>query len=275
MAAFGFVLQVGASLAAPVHRSVGPPPLDIPLDTIEFASNSNSVLRGWFARGSSGRGVLLLHGVRSDRRSMLDRARFLHANGYSVLLIDLQGHGESGGEHVTFGYLEAMDAAAAIDELRQRLHGGPVAVIGTSLGGAACLLGEAPLDADAIILEAVYTDVVTAVRNLLKIKFGPPGTWLAPLLTMQLAPRLDIDPSSLRPIDTISTVRAPLLIVAGEQDRRTTLEDSRRLFRAAPEPKELWEVPGAGHIDFHEYAPAEYETRVLDFLEFYLGREST
>jgi hypothetical protein len=35
---------------------------------------------------------------------------------------------------------------------------------------------------------------------------------------------------------------------------------------AAPEPKTLWVGPGAAHVDFHRFAAAEYEHRVLEFL---------
>ena len=33
-----------------------------------------------------------------------------------------------------------------------------------------------------------------------------------------------------------------------------------------PEPKQLWLVPGAAHVDLDRFAGAEYERRVLDFL---------
>jgi len=51
--------------------------------------------------------VLLLHGVRADRREMLGRARFLNRLGYGILLIDLPAHGESPDDHITFGAREA------------------------------------------------------------------------------------------------------------------------------------------------------------------------
>jgi alpha-beta hydrolase superfamily lysophospholipase len=70
--------------------------------------------------GDAGRGaVLLLHGVRSYRRSMLSRAIFLHDIGYSVLLINLQAHGESAGKRITLGYLESRDVVAAREFLRR------------------------------------------------------------------------------------------------------------------------------------------------------------
>jgi len=253
-------------LAQPLQHPIGPPPEHIPLASIEFPSKSGHLLRGWFARGSGRGGVLLLHGVRSDRRSMLSRAGFLHGDGYSVMLIDLQAHGESEGEWITFGHLESLDAASAVALFRQQIPNEPIGVIGTSLGGAACVLGEEPLDVDALILEAVYPDVGTAIRNRLGLRLGAPGVWMEPVLTVQIKPRLGIDESSLRPVESITGIRAPVLIVAGEKDRRTTIEDSRRLFRAAPEPKEFWAVPGAAHVDFHRFSPAEYEARVLGFL---------
>ena len=59
---------------------------------------------------------------------------------------------------------------------------------------------------------------------------------------------------------------APLLLIVGEEDLHTTLAESRRLFAAAPEPKTLWVLPGAAHTNFHGFAGADYERRVLDFL---------
>jgi fermentation-respiration switch protein FrsA (DUF1100 family) len=71
---------------------------------------------------------------------------------------------------------------------------------------------------------------------------------------------------ALRPVDAIARIRAPLLLIAGAADLRTTPADAERLFAAAPEPKQLWVVPEAGHVDFHRVAPEEYEARVLQFL---------
>jgi len=59
-------------------------------------------------------------------------------------------------------------------------------------------------------------------------------------------------------------------VIAGTEDRHTTIVQSRRLFARAQAPKEMWEVPGAGHVDYHRAAPAEYEARVGGFLERHL-----
>ncbi len=62
----------------------------------------------------------------------------------------------------------------------------------------------------------------------------------------------------------------PKLFIVGMADRYTTLEESRQLFDAASEPKEMWAVSEAGHVDLHSIAREEYERRVLDFFGRYL-----
>jgi fermentation-respiration switch protein FrsA (DUF1100 family) len=205
---------------------------------------------------------------------MLGRARFLYDANFSVLLLDLQAHGESEGERITFGYLESADARSGVEFLRQELPGEPVAAIGSSLGGAACVLGRTPIQVDALVLEAVYPDLHQAVKNRLQLHLGPAGAWLAPLLTLQIRPRMGIDVNDLRPVDKIANIQAPVFIVAGALDRRTTVADSQRLFDAAPEPKQLWIIPGARHEDLHRYVGTEYEDRILQFLQLHMSRTS-
>ena len=264
-------LWFGGRWAAADHRRVGPPPRDLPARAVEFRSGTGDLLRGWFVPGAPpGGGVVLLHGSHETRRAMIGRARFLNRRGYAVLLFDFHAYGESEGARTSFGYGESRDAAAAVASLRSLVPDGPIAAVGFSLGGAACLLGDEPLAVDALVLEAVYTDIEDAVANRLRMRFGSVGPLLAPLLTGQLGWRWGIDAARLRPIDAIGRLRVPVFVIAGADDPRATIEDSRRLFAAAPQPKELWEVPGAAHVNFQRFAPQEYERRVLEFLDRYL-----
>ena len=73
-------------------------------------------------------------------------------------------------------------------------------------------------------------------------------------------------PVSLEDVDHIARLRCPILMIAGTADRNTTEEDTQLLFAAAREPKELWLVPDAGHVDFLRFAGDEYRRRVLAFL---------
>jgi fermentation-respiration switch protein FrsA (DUF1100 family) len=197
---------------------------------------------------------------------MLSRAEFLHALGYSVLLIDFQSHGESPGHRITFGDLESRDVVAALVELKRRAPGERLGVIGVSLGAAAFVLAEGRPPVNAVILESMYPTIEQAVSDRLRLHLGPAGPVLAPLLMMQIHARLGISAERLRPIDQVGSIGAPVLIVSGTHDRHTSIDEARAIFAAAQAPKTFWAVDGAAQVNLHTFAKAEYERRVATFL---------
>jgi uncharacterized protein len=254
---------------------VGDAPQDLMAQSVQIPidRSESAYVSGWFARSERrAGGVLLLHGVRSSRLQMIDRARFLKAAGYSVLLIDLPAHGESPGKRITFGAREGDGVHAAFDYLRRELPNEPIAVIGVSLGAASLVLSRPTPPPDAVILESMYPTITDAVAARLAIRLGYAGRSLAPLLIWQLPLRIGVTANELRPIDAIASLGAPVLIAAGTEDKHTTLTETRRIYSAAREPKELWAVQGAAHVDLHRFSPSDYEARVSEFLKAHLRR---
>ncbi|MDB6101861.1 MAG: esterase/lipase/thioesterase family active site protein [Gammaproteobacteria bacterium] len=262
-------------LTEPANRdiTIGRPPLDLEASNITFASGSGSLIHGWLSHGKPGQGaIILLHGLRGDRRDMVSRAEFLRARGYSVLLFDFQGHGESRGSRITFGDIESRDVTASIQYLHHKLPNEQVGVIGASLGAAAFVLAEGRPAVAVVVLEQMYPTIQQAVAGRARQYLGPLGPVFAPLLMAQMQARLEIPANRLRPIDRMAQLGAPVLIVNGTQDSYTPIEDARALFAAASDPKELWAVQGAGHVNLYAFAKAHYEQRVGDFLGRYLPR---
>ncbi len=272
--AAGSLHWLGRQLTAPTPRQVGLPPDDFPAQVVHVASDSGSLLAGWLHEADQPvAAALLLHPLRGDRSVMLGRARLLAAHGYHVLCLDFQAHGESPGQRITMGHLEAMDAAAGVGELRRRYPGLPVVAVGCSLGGAAVLLADHQQPPDALVLEAVFADVTNAIRHRLQMRLGRPGRWLSPLLTLQMKWFLDVDPADLRPSDRMTQVSSPVLLIYGEEDRHAPADDGEALRAnvAAGVPLEWWLVPAAGHVDFLRHDPDEYQQRVLGFLSRHLA----
>lgn len=258
----------GWMLGHSVQVRIGNPPADLNAELITFKSDTGANVQGWWCPLSSSRGVvLLLPGIRANRLSMVERARFLRKASYSVLLIDFQATGETKGDHITFGWKESRDVIAATEFIHHAAPTARIGIIGSSLGGAATLLATPPLKADAIVLEAVYPTIEIATRNRMENYLGPIGRTLTPLLLRQLHPRLGVSPKQLHPVEHIANIDCPVLIISGENDRNTRPEDTRMLFSRAQSPKQLWFVPKAGHVDLHKAAPEAYESRVLAFLE--------
>ncbi len=273
---FGWIaaaaLWIGGKQAEAHHRQIGPPPVDLGAHSVDFSDQDYQRLSGWWAPGRPGRGVVvLLHPLWKDRRAMLRRARALAQDGFGVLLFDFQSHGESSGDRPTFGWREAGDVRAAIEFVRAQAPKERVGAIGISLGGAAILLGPQPIDLDAVVLESVYPDLRSEIRNQLRQELGPLARLALPLFIAQVQPRLGVAAERIAPILGAERLARPLLLVAGERDQIVPLADEQRIFARAHEPKEMWIIPGTGHGDFYAGHPAEYEKRVFGFLVKYLS----
>ena len=169
----------------------------------------------------------------------------------------------------TFGLHEADEARVAFDWLKAHQRGAPVAVIGTSLGGAASLIGDAgPLPADALILQAVYPDIRHATRNRIAAFLSSgPAYLLEPLLSFQSFPRFGVQPSRLSPIEALPRYTGPVLIVGGMEDSSTPPAETRAMFAAARGTKQLWLVPAGGHAAISGLVDPAYRSHVKAFLE--------
>lgn len=269
LAFLGVAWLTAGALIAPANRPIGPPPEQWHVEEVELPSESGSDLAAWYIPNEQAKATLvLLHPLRTNRRAMLGRAQLFHDAGYAILLVDLQAHGESPGDNITVGYLERLDAAAAVDYVRARKPDSPIGVVGWSLGGAAALLAS-PLEIDALVLEAVYPTIQEAVNNRIAMRVGVLSHLLTPVLLVQIKPRLGISPADLCPIEHVSEIDCPVLIIAGDNDSHTTLAETKRLYGRGKEPKQLLIFEGATHTDLLNYDPENYR-KVVTFLDNHL-----
>ncbi len=263
---------VGSSLVAPHHHEIADPPVALNITEFTISSQSGAMLAGWASSTPDPRGVvLLLHGIWGSRQSMLDRIEMLDAAGFATVAIDFQSHGESEGEMITIGYLERHDVVAAIQYAREEYPQLPLGVIGVSLGGAAALMAQ-PMEMEALVIESVFPTVSDAINNRVRARLGdwyPLPAWL---LLAQFKPRVGVSPDRLRPIDHLQDVGCPILISSGSEDPHTTEAETRLMYESAKEPKTLWIVDGAAHVDLLTANPAGYRQEVIGFLETHLTK---
>lgn len=113
-----------------------------PAQNVSLVTGDKVKLAGDYYPGTSRNGVVLLHMMSETRRSWVDFSRALQARGFSVLAIDLRGHGESEGGpsgYRSFSDLEHQksinDVAAAVDFLKDRgIVAGNITLVGASIG---------------------------------------------------------------------------------------------------------------------------------------------
>jgi alpha-beta hydrolase superfamily lysophospholipase len=263
---------LGSLLMRATPGDVPPPPA--PARDLRLRSSDGLTLAAtyWPGRSDSSPAVLLLHGNGASRAALAGNAAWLAERGYAAMTLDLRGHGQSDAAPKSFGLAESHDVAAALAWLRQKGHP-RVGVVGVSLGGASVLLAEGgPLPADALVLQAVYPDIRSAIGNRIAGILGRPAALLLePLLSYQSRLRLGEWPARLSPIAALPSFRGAVFVVGGGEDGHTPPEETRALYAAARGPKALWIAPGLDHPQVSDVQSDEYRRRLLAFFERSIG----
>ena len=140
------------------------------------------------------------------------------------------------------------------------------------MGGATVLLAAVRIpEIRAVIAESAYTSVEDNISEGVRGLTGLPPFPFAPLIVFFGEREAGVDIRSVRPQDVVGQISPiPLLFIHGELDGLILPQNSRKLYEAAREPKELYIVQNAGHGGFLEAAPEEYPRRILAFLEKYM-----
>jgi dipeptidyl aminopeptidase/acylaminoacyl peptidase len=243
------------------------------LENISFAGADRRPLAGWYAPPKNGASIVLVHGTGAERSSLLFETGFLAAAGFGVLALDLPGQGASAGRS-RWGVPERGAISAAVDYLCARAEVDPRRIGGFGVSmGAYVLTQAAALDAR---LRAVA--LISSPNEVVEQNWIATQKWgLLTQVPCYLALRAYGQSLDLAPRDVIGRV-APraVFLVAGELDTLVPSFMAEQLFAAAGQPKELWIVPRAGHVDVARVAGAEYRARVTEFFTRALrgGRES-
>jgi alpha-beta hydrolase superfamily lysophospholipase len=243
-----------------------PPALAV--EAVHFANRAGQRLHGWYVAPGAGRPVALIcHGFGTNRYEGQDLLPWLAAAGFGALLFDFQAHGESEGRFTTVGLREVDDVLSAVEYAQARAGPGvPLVGLGFSMGASALILAAARTPAiRALVLDSPFATLLRAVSRSFRVFFRlPPRVFTRP--TIWFAERLTGGRiGDVQPVLAIGDLAPrPVLIIQGTDDAIVDPDDSVLLFAAAGEPKSLWRIDGAGHVEARCLAPDEYRRRVLE-----------
>ena len=216
---------------------------------VDLVTEDGLTLRSWYRPADPGCPTLVyfqgnagtIAGRGFKARAFLDR-------GLGVLLVGHRGFGGNPGHPSEIGLI--TDGRAALNFLASETVGpGDVVLYGESLGSgvAVALAADAEIPVGAVILEAPYTSIVEIAAT---------RYWFVPV-AMLLKDRFDS-------LSRISGVRAPVLILHGEDDKVINVDQGRRLHEAAVEPRRLHLFEQGSHSDLYEHGAAEVIEAFLD-----------
>jgi fermentation-respiration switch protein FrsA (DUF1100 family) len=248
-----------------VARAVVPPAnLGAPFEDVEFTTSDGLQLHGWYVPSENGAAVIVFPGRSGPQKP----ARVLVEHGYGVLLFDRRGEGESDGDPNALGWSGVPDLNAAVAFLQGRADVDPnrIGGIGLSVGGE--LLLQAAVGSDA--LKAVVSEGagIRSVREALDAS-GTERLVAAPVWTVTTAATAVFDNSAPPPNLTglVAQIAPRPVFLIFSTNGQGGEQLSSDYYAAAGDPKELWEIPDAGHTGGITAHPEEYERRVVGFFD--------
>ncbi len=199
-------------------------------DTIALKSPDGESIIAWHKPAAMGRPTILyFHGNAGSISTRPRKIGYFGSTDYGMLAVSYRGYGGSTGSPSEPGLV--ADAETAYRWLTANgVAADQILVLGESLGSGVAVQLAAKYPVRALALEAPYSNAVD---------IGAARYWYLPVRFLMH--------DQFRSSDHIAMVKAPLLVTHGVDDRLIPIEQGRKLFALAHEPKTFVEVPGGGH----------------------------
>jgi uncharacterized protein len=236
---------------------------------VAFRTSDGIRLSAWYVPSRNGAAVVLLPGAGSTRSAVLSHAFVLARHGYGVLLLDTRGHGGSEGHAMDLGWYGNLDIAAAVSYLEDRpdVRGGRIGAVGMSMGGEQAIAAAGADPRIRAVVSEGTTGMQLADHGWLS-HYGVQGSITKGIdwVTYQASAVLSGAPKPMSLRDAIQAAAPrPVMLIAGAKTADEPV--AGRFFQAAsPTTVPLWVVPGAGHTAGLATHPAQWEARVIAFL---------
>ena len=220
-----------------------PADVNLEYEDIRIKTSDGLIINGWFIPGSNTSVTWLwFHGNGGNlgyRIRDLELAR--HYSDANIFIFDYHGYGES--EGVATEKNTYLDSRAVIDYLQTRpdVDSGEIVYVGHSLGAAVAIelaLSSPPM---AMILISPFA----SVRDMANLAF--PFRWAGWFLK-----------DHYDSISRIQQLKMPILVLHGGQDDVVPIDQGRKLYMAANDPKRFQIIERATHNNMCEVGGGLY-----------------
>ena len=230
-----------------------PSAVGLPYDPVNLLTSDNIELGGWFIPAPEKRGVILFcHGNAGNISHRLDSLLLFHKLGFSTLIFDYRGYGNSRGHPSEAGTYLDVQAAWQYLITERAIAPSRIILFGRSLG-AAVAVHQARLNTPgALILESSFTSVPDMAAKLYPVL---PARWLTRL-------KYNVQ-------QQLQSVSCPVLVIHSRDDEIIPFSHGQTLYKTAKKPKQFMELHG-GHNDGFLLAGKSYIQGLEGFLSTWI-----
>jgi pimeloyl-ACP methyl ester carboxylesterase len=252
-------------------------PADYGMDfqSVEFTTADAVKIKGWLIPGTSKKQIVMTHvggltkyGSTRDFKSFsklfdeeiefLKVARYLHGEGYGVLMFDFRNHGESdtspNGGKTAVGLEEYQDVVAAMDYLQsnENTRDAAVGFVSFCMGANSTIVAMSK-QPDAfrnvkcmVAVQPISMEVF--VRTYAKRRFtNVGGKLLFPVIRQFVNWQSKYPLPDMSPRDYVKDLKVPTLYVQVKNDPWTELSDITGFYENTPSEKEFFWLEGLTH----------------------------
>ncbi len=231
-----------------------PKEIGLEFEDVYFSSSDGIKLNGWYIAAKEARAtVLFCHGNAGNISHRIDVIYMFYKLGLEVFIFDYRGYGRSQGSPSEEGlYRDAQSAYKYLIEKRN-LKEESIVVYGKSIGANVAVDLCSKVKTAALISESAFTSALEM------------GKKLFPFLPLKWLISIKFDALS-----KIKNITVPKLIIHSKDDKIIPFRHGKRLFEAAPEPKEFYPMRG-GHNEALFLAKEDFVNKIDLFLQKHLN----
>lgn len=223
--------------------------MPLPVQDVWFEAKDGVKLHGWYIpREGAVATLLFFHGNAGNITHRLENVFFLNHLQLNVFIFDYRGYGRSEGDPDEEDIY--LDCQAAYDTVLAQpgVLADSLFIFGRSLGGTFASYTATENPAAGLILESTFTNAVDMADRMISILPG----WLVS--------------SKFDTVGRVSQLKIPKLFIHGTRDNLIPFTLGRELYKAAAEPKEFYQVVGAGHNNTFQIGGRDYFDKIKQFI---------
>ena len=229
---------------------------------------SNKEIECWLIKNEKSKGtIILFHGYGGEKSSMIDKSNEFFKMGFSTLLVDFMGIGNSEGSQTTIGFKEAQEVKTVFDYITKTDEKN-IYLFGTSMGSVAIMkcINDYDIKPKGIIIECPFGSMYQTVCARFN-KMNAPTFPMAGILLFWGGIQNGFWGFSHNPTEYAKKIKCPTLLLYGENDKSVSRKEIDEIYSNLNGIKSINVYKETGHENYLIKNKIEWNKNTKEFIE--------